>query len=88
MHVLHTIPTAALGITPIPRRPQRALFILVIAPVFIRFGPAFGVGDAERAAQLVGERHGAEKTGVFEPVEVGQVAKTVEAKTVQEGLWW
>ena len=62
------------------------LFILVIAPVFIGFAPRFGVGDAERAAQLVGERHGAEQASLFKAVDVGQVAKTVEAKTVQESF--
>ena len=40
--------------------------------------------EAERTAQLVGQRRPAEQPGLFEPVEIGEVAQAWQSRQSEE----
>jgi hypothetical protein len=78
--------TAKWGSRLLLEQPDGRVFITFA--VFIRFdlGAIFViVSDAERAAEFFGQRRLAEQAGLFEPVEVGQIAQARQSPQPEEG---
>jgi hypothetical protein len=67
----HELPNSHCALFLVGRRCHVFLFCFADREVFL-VGFVFGIDDAERTAQLVGQRRLAEQTGFFEFVEVGE----------------
>jgi hypothetical protein len=66
-------------------QPDARVFFVAFT-VFVRFDRRVFViiPDAERAAQFFGQRRLAEQAGLFEPVEVGEIAQALQSPQPQD----